>query len=135
MTILIADDDPLMILLLSLAFQRAGFATCVALDVVQATQIINRQRVDAVVLDMSMPGGTGADLIHRLRMFKRTVRVPVVVVSGTVEDDARQQLLEMGADAFFPKPPKVEELIASVHRLIGMNRPAPASGATTNHGA
>lgn len=117
MNVLIADDDNLMIRLLSTAFQKAGFATFVAFDVVQATMAVRRQRIDAVVLDMAMPGGSGADVIHRLKLSKKTGDIPIIVVSGSVEPDARKRILAMGADDFFAKPPDLEDLVISLRRL------------------
>jgi DNA-binding response OmpR family regulator len=117
MNVLIADDDNLMIRLLSTAFQKAGFATFVAFDVVQATMLVRRQRIDAVVLDMAMPGGSGADVIHRLKLSKKTGDIPIIVVSGSVEPDAPKRILAMGADDFFPKPPDLEDLVISLRRL------------------
>jgi DNA-binding response OmpR family regulator len=117
MNVLIADDDNLMIRLLSTAFQKAGFATFVAFDVVQATMAVRRQRIDAVVFDMAMPGGSSADVIHRLKLSKKTGDIPIIVVSGSVEPDARKRILAMGADDFFPKPPDLEDLVISLRRL------------------
>lgn len=124
MNVLIADDDPFMIRLLSSGLRRNGFETYLAYDVLQATQMIQRHQIDAVVLDISMPGGSGAEVIRRLRMFKQTVNIPIVVVSGTVGDDARKKLLDMGADDFFPKPADIEQLAASVRRLIRLRADA-----------
>lgn len=117
MNILIADDDPVMIRLLSTTLRRAGFATFIAYDVVQATQTIHRSRINAVVLDMAMPGGSGADVIRRLKLSRRTGDIPVIVVSGSVEAEVAKSVLAMGADAFFPKPPDVEAIAACLRAL------------------
>ena len=117
MNVLIADDDNVMIRLLSTSFRKAGFATYVAFDVVQATQLIRRHRIDAVVLDMQMPGGSGADVIDRLKLSRKTGDIQILVVSGSVEPDAREKLLARGADDFFPKPPDLERLVALIRSL------------------
>ena len=132
MNVLIADDDNLMIRLLSTAFQKAGFATFVAFDVVQATMAVRRQRIDAVVLDMAMPGGSSADVIPRLKLSKKTGDIPIIVVSGSVEPDARKRILAMGADDFFPMPPDLEDLVISLRRLTDN---APKSRTTNSFAA
>src|ERR1051325_1686266 len=124
MNVLIADDENVMIRLLSTAFRQAGFATFVAFDVVQATMTIRRQRIDAVVLDMSMPGGSGAHVIQRLKLSKRTGNIPIIVVSGSVELDARERILALGADDFFVKPPDLEKPVKSLRRLTDPRRPS-----------
>jgi DNA-binding response OmpR family regulator len=118
MNVLIADDDQVMIRLLSVAFRKAGFATFVVFDVVQASQTIRLKKIDAVVLDLAMPGGSGVDVIHRLKLSRRTVQIPIIVVSGSVSPNAREQLLSLGADDFFSKPPDVDALVASVRALV-----------------
>ena len=123
MNVLIADDDNMMIRLLSTAFRKAGLATFVAFDVVQASQIIRRHRIDAVVVDMAMPGGSGEDVINRLKLSKKMGAIPIIVVSGSVEPDARERILAMGADDFFVKPPDMDRLIQSLQSLTRFRKP------------
>ena len=117
MNILIADDDPITVRVLSSALRRSGFATSVAFDVMQATQMIRQQSFHAVILDMAMPGGSGSDVIQRLKLFRRTLDIPIVVVSGSVDKEAREKILELGVDDFFAKPADPDQLVASVRRL------------------
>jgi CheY-like chemotaxis protein len=117
MNVLIVDDDPVIIRLLSGELRRAGFATFVAYDAVQATLEVRRSRIDAVVLDMRMPGGSGRDIIHRLKNSNRTGQIPIVVVSGSVGPEAGAEVMAMGADAFFRKPPDVPALIEKLTQL------------------
>jgi CheY-like chemotaxis protein len=117
MIVLIADDDPLIIRLLSTELRKAGFATFVAYDVVQSMTTIRRNRIDAVVLDMSMPGGSGADVIHRLTSSNRNGQIPILVVSGSVGPEDRDKIIAAGADAFFLKPPDVPALIETLRAL------------------
>jgi len=56
-------------------------------------------------------------VIHRLKLSKKTGDIPIIVVSGSVEPDARKRILAMGADDFFPKPPDLEDLVISLRRL------------------
>jgi len=113
-----------MIRLLSAEFRKEGWATLVAFDVVQATAETRRSRIDAVVLDMCMPGGSGRDVIHRLKNSNRTGQIPIVVVSGSVQPEARQEILAAGADDFFLKPPDVPAVIESIRRLAAQSNSA-----------
>ena len=117
MNVLIADDDPVMIRLLSTELRKAGFATFIANDAAQATAEIRRSRIDAVVLDLHMPGGTSHDVIHRMKTSNRTGQIPIAVVSGSVGPEGAQQALAAGADAFFPKPPDIAALVRTLNEL------------------
>ena len=119
MNVLICDDDPIIIKLLSTELRKTGFATFVAYDVVQAMTTIRRSEIDAVVLDMSMPGGSGRDVIHRLKSSNRTGQVAILVVSGSLAPEERDAILDAGADMFFPKPPDVAAVIAGLRALTG----------------
>lgn len=125
MNVLIADDDPVIIRLLSMALRKAGFATFVAYDVVQAMATIRRSKIDAVVLDLSMPGGSGHDVVHRLKSSNRTGQIPIIVVSGSAGAEQKAQVLADGADLFLEKPPDLAALLAGVAKLTG-GQPAGA---------
>jgi DNA-binding response OmpR family regulator len=116
--ILIVDDDNIMIRLLSTALRNAGYATYVSFDVVQAATAIRRHRIDAVLLDMRMPGGTGKDVIRRLKMSNQTKQIPVIVVSGSVSGASRAQLIAIGAEDLFLKPPDMRALLARLAEVL-----------------
>ena len=118
MNVLIADDDPLMIRLLTTALQCEGFATFVANDLMQAVTMINRCRIDAVLLDLSMPGGSGADIIQRLKSSHKTGSIPIVVISGSIDPNASDEILALGADRFFTKPPRLALVVQSLRELL-----------------
>jgi len=112
--ILIVDDDKLIIRLLSTELRKAGYATFVSFDVVQAVTAIRRHPIDAVLLDMRMPGGSGEDVIRRLKLSKRTGQIPIFVVTGSVPDANRVDLIAMGAEEVFFKPPDMKLLLAKL---------------------
>ncbi len=118
LNVLIADDDPMMIRLLTAALQCEGFATFVANDVTQAVTMINRCRIDAVLLDLSMPGGSGADIIQRLKSTHKTGSIPIVVVSGSIDPNASDEVLALGADRFFTKPPRLASVVQALRELL-----------------
>lgn len=117
-TILVTDDDRVLVRVLTSYLQKHRFCTLVAHTVPEAINLVTRSKVDAVILDMNMPGGSGADVIRRMKAFNRTGPIPIVVLSGSLDGDARATVLAMGADSYFPKPPALEELIANVRVLI-----------------
>ena len=108
--ILVADDSRFQIALLSQVFLEKGFEIVVAEDALQAGMIARRTEPDAIVLDINMPGGSGIEVLKRLRRSTKTKRIPVVVVSGSEDPDVRQVAMELGAVDFLPKPVDVDQL-------------------------
>lgn len=126
--ILMADDDRVTASLYGRALQSKGNAIHFAYDVMQAIMTITRSRVDAVILDMHMPGGTGLDVIHRMKASNRLGPIPIIVISGTSDEVTAAKALEMGADAFFTKPVDMHVLHDVVYRILAGEplQPVPA---------
>jgi CheY-like chemotaxis protein len=78
--ILVADDSRFQVALLTAALEQRGFEVVVALDAMQAGMVALRTSPDAIVLDINMPGGSGIEVLKRLKRSTKTQRIPVVVV-------------------------------------------------------
>ncbi len=84
-----------------------------AFDAMQTLMLAMREpHPDAILLDLNMPGGTGIGALEKLQASSRTANIPVIVLSGTTDPEARQASLDAGAAAFLHKPAKAEELKA-----------------------
>ena len=86
MHVLIADDDPTLRLLLQAAFTKDGWKVTLASDAMQAVAAAQRQPPDLILLDLRMPAGSGDKALERIRMLARTRGIPVVIVSGAVDE-------------------------------------------------
>jgi CheY-like chemotaxis protein len=119
MDVLIADDDRICNRILQEHFQKLGFSTGIAFDATQAwTRIIN-DPPRLVVLDIQMPGGTGYEVLKRIRRIPKTSQIPVIVVTGS-QDPSRFELIKaQGANAVLPKPPELERLDVEISRILG----------------
>ena len=116
--ILVADDSRFQIALLSGALREKGFEVVVAEDALQAGMIALRAAPDAIVLDINMPGGSGIEVLKRLRRSTKTQRIPVVVVSGSSDSDVRQVAMELGVADFLSKPVDVDQLGKALSALL-----------------
>ena len=114
MNILIVDDDTVVSNLISHRLKRDGFATLFAGDVPEAFRLLNRFRVDAVVLDLELPRGHGLEVIRRIKALDRIGDVRIFVVSGITDPHAADSALAAGADRFFPKPPDMDRVIEAL---------------------
>ena len=71
-----------------------------------------------VILDISMPGGTGLEALRKLKRSSRTAVIPVIVLSGSTELDMPQQVKALGADEFLSKPVNPEVLLLAIQRVL-----------------
>jgi CheY-like chemotaxis protein len=116
--ILVADDSRFQVALLSEALQQKGFEVVTAQDAVQAGMVALRSAPDAIILDINMPGGSGIEVLKRLRNSTKTRGIPVVVVSGSGDSAVRQLAMELGVTHFLAKPVNLEELCGTLSDLL-----------------
>lgn len=125
-TILVVDDERLFLTLAQDELEKAGFAVLAAESASQALQILEREAVHAIVMDVVMPEMDGMKLLPQLRTGHPDI--PVVVVSGRASFLTGVQVMRLGAVDFLRKPVNFEELVRSVTGAIQQSRgtsPAP----------
>jgi EAL domain-containing protein (putative c-di-GMP-specific phosphodiesterase class I)/DNA-binding response OmpR family regulator len=113
-TVLVVDDDPDLRRLVVLALHRRGFETRQAGSGEEALRLLENEVVDAVVMDIAMPGISGLEVIRTLRASTQTATLPILLMTGSGDQDTVLLALEAGADDFLAKPVRLEELVARV---------------------
>ena len=116
--ILVADDSRFQVALLTRALQEKGFEVVTAQDALQAGMVALRAAPDAIVLDINMPGGSGIEVLKRLRRSTKTRSIPVVVVSGSGDSDIRQVAQDLGVADFLAKPVDLDQLCRALSNLL-----------------
>jgi len=124
--ILVVDDDPGIGELLVSALDFAGFQVQAVTDVAAALRVITAGEVDALVLDVMLPGIDGFDLVHLLRSKGEQVPVLLLTARDAVEDRVRG--LRLGADDYVTKPFSVVEVVARLEALLRRSRTGDATG-------
>ena len=121
--ILVVDDDRDMRALLGQMVAELGCRPLEARSASMAVDLLERERVDMMLLDLYMPGATGMDLLKALR--KRRLMLPTVVVSGYVSSIVARQLVELGVQDIVAKPFTVDRLFRQIRRAlrVKMSRP------------
>jgi DNA-binding response OmpR family regulator len=117
-TILVADDDRVVVELLSLGLCARGFAVTAAADAMQVIMAVRRAPPSAILLDVVMPGGTGYEALKRLRANAATNAIPIVAMSAGTDPELPQKVRELGADAFLLKPVQLDEVAATLRQLL-----------------
>lgn len=115
-TLLVADDEPMILELLAASLRHAGFAVITAADGPGALAAARADRPDVLVLDIMMPGLDGLEVVRRLRADGDESPVLFLTARDSTEDTVRG--LSVGADDYVTKPFKLEEVIARVHALL-----------------
>jgi CheY-like chemotaxis protein len=118
-TILIADDDRTITTVISAALRGQGYRVIVAHDAVQVAMFARKERPDAIVVDIHMPGGTGLEAIKRIRTSSLVAHVPVVAISGLPQADIEEKCRAAGATAFLPKPIDLGRLTTLLREYLG----------------
>ncbi len=127
-TILVADDDPTVVQLLTSYLRTRGFIVVHAYDSMQAMMVIRRSQPAAVVLDILMPGGTGVEVLKRLRTLSGVPLMHVIAISASTDPELPQRVKDLGADEFLLKPLNLDELYQVLCRLLGRPAGQPPRG-------
>lgn len=122
--ILIADDEPNQLELMSFNLESSGFSTIKARNGKDALQLIEDHSPDLVILDWMMPCISGIDLCRTLRSRSETKLLPIIILSARSEDSDKSLGLDTGADDYISKPFSPKELISRVNALLRRSRPA-----------
>ena len=122
--VLVADDEDDIRALVGVAVRRAGclLAASVA-DGETALASARAELPDLVVLDVSMPGGTGLEVCAALRQDPATAGIRVLLLSAGASPDDVARGLAAGADAYLPKPFAVADLVGGI-RALSTGQPA-----------
>ena len=118
MRILLVDDEPALRELLRATFEGAHVQVDEAATALEAVARIKRRRPDVVVLDLRMPGMSGAELCKRLKTDERTSAIPIVILTGADEEETRKAK-RCGAEALVRKPFSPLDLLAIVESVAG----------------
>ncbi len=114
-TILVADDDPQLLRLMTRNLQLEGYEVLAASDGQQALEQIEASTPDLVLLDVMMPRLDGFSVCQRVREFSA---VPIIIVTARGQDLDKVRGLDLGADDYLTKPFNVDELLARVRAVL-----------------
>lgn len=118
-TILVADDDPQLLRLITRNLQLEGYEVLAASDGQQALEAIEARSPELVLLDVMMPRLDGFSVAERVREFSP---VPIIIVTARGQDQDKIRGLDAGADDYLTKPFSVDELLARVRAVLRRSR-------------
>ncbi len=119
--LLLVDDDREVVEFLSLAMSAEGYDVQVAKDGATALQRCREHEFDLMLLDLTMQGISGVEVLEKLRGHKKTEGMPVIIVTALGGDEVRRKCLASGADDFLLKPVAVDDLRRVVARVLSLH--------------
>jgi two-component system alkaline phosphatase synthesis response regulator PhoP len=125
-TILVVDDEPNLVELVSDYLTREGFRVLTATDGVAALELARTQQPDLIVLDVMLPGVDGVEVCRRLRQFSDAY---VLMLTARAEEIDKIVGLAVGADDYVTKPFSPRELVARIKAML--RRPRQQTGEDT----
>ena len=117
--ILIADDEPNIVISLEYLMKREGYSVTVARDGDEALAAIARERPDLVLLDVMMPKKSGFEVCQAVRANEELRVTKILMLSAKGRDTDLAKGLALGADAYMTKPFSTRELARKVAEMLG----------------
>lgn len=116
--LLLVDDNVDILELLSDLLTELGFDVITARSGEAALLRVEKQDPDLILLDIDMPGISGIEVCRQLKANHETSAIPVIILSGTIEDNLWKDAQNAGCDRLISKPPDVEELETTIQDLL-----------------
>lgn len=117
-TIVVIEDDPYILKLISQTLQKAGYEVVTATDGSDGLRKVKETAPQLVVLDVSLPGLDGYQVCHYLRSEPATVDLPIIMVTAMSRPSDQRRGFETGADDYLSKPFILSELVTRVQSLL-----------------
>jgi DNA-binding response OmpR family regulator len=117
--VLIADDEPNIVISLEFLMKRAGYEVSIARDGQEALDAIDRERPDLVLLDVMMPRRDGFEVLQAVRANEALASTRIVMLTARGRDTDVAKGEALGADAYMTKPFSTQELVAKVAEVLG----------------
>lgn len=117
-TILVADDEPNIVISLEYLLRREGYTVLIARDGQEALETITRDQPDLVLLDVMMPKKTGFEVCQAVRAQEALRNVKLLMLTAKGRDTDVAKGMALGADAYMTKPFATRELVDKVADML-----------------
>ena len=127
-TLLLVDDDAMNRDALARRLSRSGYTVVTAENGSDALRVIRERRIDAVLLDVMMPGMSGLETLRQLRQMRSVADLPVIMVTAKDESDDVVEALDLGANDYVTKPIDFAVALARIRTQVATRRADPLTG-------
>lgn len=116
--VLIVEDDPNVATLLGLIVQRNGYRPRIVGNGFDALEALSTQSFQLVLMDFKLPYMNGVEATRRIRLDHGNTRIPILMITGSLQMADRKAMLDAGACAVIEKPFHVKDLVAIIHEKM-----------------
>ena len=117
-SILVADDEPSILLSLQFLLQKAGFEVRLAHNGEEVIQAVEQSTPDLLLLDAMMPQRDGYDVCQTIRADPRWTKLPIIMLTAKSRDVEWQKGMALGATDYVTKPFSTRDLVATVRKHL-----------------
>ena len=117
-TVLVVEDDPVILRLLEVNFELEGFGVVLAHDGAEGVEAARAERPDIIVSDIMMPKMSGIELVQALKEDAATASIPIILLSAKAQTADLKAGMDAGADDYVTKPFEPLDLVDRVNALL-----------------
>lgn len=117
-TVLVVEDDPVILRLLEVNFELEGFTVYLAHDGAEGIDVAIASKPDVIVSDIMMPNVSGIELVQALKADESTASIPIVLLSAKAQTGDLKAGMDAGADDYVTKPFEPLDLVDRVNALL-----------------
>ena len=116
--ILLVDDEPDLVQLVSLRLQAAGYEVATAYDGQEALDQVKKEIPDLIILDLMLPKMDGYKVCRLLKFDERYKKIPVLIFTARAQEEDIRLAMECGADSYLTKPFDAQVLLSKIQELL-----------------
>lgn len=116
--ILIIDDDPVFLKMISRALFAAGYDVLTAVDGIQGIKIAIEEKPHLIILDIRFPAGGGLETLKKLRLSFKTSSIPVIISTCVDDPEMKQAIAAYDVVDYMVKPIDQEKLIQKINEIL-----------------
>ncbi len=117
-TVLVVEDDPVILRLLEVNFELEGFEVVLAHDGAEGIEAAKSMQPDIIVSDIMMPRVSGIELVQALKADDATAKIPIILLSAKAQTNDLKSGMDAGADDYVTKPFEPLDLVDRVNALL-----------------
>jgi len=117
-TVLVVEDDPVILRLLEVNFELEGFGVLLAHDGAEGIEVARAEQPDLIISDIMMPKASGLELVTVLKGDPDTKGIPIILLSAKAQTSDLKTGMDAGADDYITKPFEPLDLIDRVNALL-----------------
>ncbi len=117
-TVLLVEDDPVILKLLEVNFDLEGYSVLLAHDGAEGIDLARSEQPDLIISDIMMPNVSGIELVQTLKADDATSGIPIILLSAKAQTADIRSGMEAGADDYVTKPFEPLELVEHVQALL-----------------